>query len=58
MKREVASMTKMMTFLTVIKIMKKYDINPGKEKITITKIVAKVPGTTANLKEDDIMSVK
>ena len=50
MKREVASMTKMMTFLTVIKLMKKYGIDdPANEKITITKAAAKIQGTTASL---------
>ena len=59
MKREVASMTKMMTFLTVIKLMKKFEIkDPAKEKITISKAAAKISGTTACLQEDDILSVK
>jgi len=39
----VASMTKMMTFLTVIKLMKKYAFgDPAIEEITITANAAKV----------------
>ena len=50
LRREIASMTKMMTLLTCLRLMKKYGIeNPNREEIIITRNAAKVKGTTANL---------
>ena len=51
-------MTKMMTFLTVIRLMRKFQIDPMEEEITVSKTAAKIQGTTANLKEGDILTVE
>lgn len=53
MKREVASLTKMMTALTVMKLIKKFKIDPKETFITVQLVAAEIDGTTANLKEGD-----
>lgn len=57
LRREVASLTKMMTFITVIKLVSRFNLNPNKTFITVSKAGSHVIGTTANLKEGDILSV-
>ena len=59
-KREVASLTKMMTLLTVLKLLQRYGFpHDGKRvQIKISKVVSKIIGTTADLKEGDIMTVE
>ena len=58
-KREVASITKMMTFLTVIRLMERFGMNQvNKIQIKVSKVGSKVIGTTANLQENDILSVE
>jgi len=58
-KREVASITKMMTFLTVIRLMERFGMNQAnKIQIKVSKVGSKVIGTTANLQENDILSVE
>ena len=49
-KREVASLTKMMTLLTVIKLMQRFSmVNPAKVLIKVSRNAAKVTGTSGNL---------
>lgn len=57
MKREVASLTKMMTFLTVLKLLQRFGLNPYLLQITITKQAASVKGTSAHLQEGDMLTV-
>ena len=58
LRREVASLTKMMTLITVIKLVARFNLNPAKTFITISKAGSHVTGTTANLREGDILSVE
>ena len=58
MRREVASLTKMMTLLTVIKLLARFNINPLKTFITITKAASIVTGTTANLRQSDVLTIE
>lgn len=49
MRREVASITKMMTFYTVLKCCQRYGIDPNFTSIAITRNAAKINGTSADL---------
>ena len=57
-RREVASITKMMTFYTVINILEEFKIDPSQTYITICRQATSIIGTSAELKEDDVLSVK
>lgn len=57
LKREVASLTKMMTFYTVLKLLARYKISP-KTTITISNKASAVTGTSANLVEGDVLSIE
>ncbi len=57
MKRQIASLTKMMTFYTVMKLMDKFRLHPGTTVITISKTASCMNGTSANLREGDQLSV-
>ena len=57
MRREVASITKMMTFYTVICIMDEYKIDPKKTLIAVSRMGSSVSGTTAELREGDVLSL-
>ena len=56
-KREIASLTKIMTWYTVIMLWNKFSLNKMSELITISKETTQTSGTTANLKENDVLSV-
>ena len=56
-KREIASLTKIMTWYTVLMLWNKYGLNKMSELITISKEATLVTGTTSNLKENDVLSV-
>jgi len=56
-RREVASITKMMTFYTVLNFMDEYNIDPESTYITISRQAANMKGTSAELKDGDILSV-
>ena len=56
-KREIASLTKNMTLYTVLKLAQKFSINMLTELITVSKQAAAVIGTSAELKENDVLSV-
>jgi len=58
MKREVASLTKMMTFYTLLRLLTKYQLSPKNTYITVSKAASKVTGTTANLVEGDVLSIE
>lgn len=58
MKREVASLTKMMTFYTVLKLMRKWQMNPRMTSITISMAASQIQGTSANLVEGDVLTVE
>jgi len=58
MKREVASLTKMMTFYTLLKLLVKYQLWPRQTYVTVSKTASKVIGTTANLIEGDVLTVE
>ena len=58
MKREVASLTKMMTFYTVLRCLNKYQLHARNTFITISKTASRCTGTTANLKEGDVLTVE
>ena len=60
LKREIASLTKIMTFYTVLDIinnLKNQKIDPDKYEITVSRHAAQVTGTTAYLKEGDVFTV-
>jgi D-alanyl-D-alanine carboxypeptidase (penicillin-binding protein 5/6) len=57
MKRECASLTKMMTLYTVVTYLEKEDIDPSITLLRVKRAAASVQGTSANLKEGDILSV-
>ena len=55
--REIASITKIMTSYLIFRIMKRFKINPKKRMIKVSKYASCVGGTTAKLKEGDVLSV-
>ena len=58
LKREVASLTKIMTFFTVYEIMERAQMDFDKVKIKVTPLAATISGTTASLKEGDVLTVR
>jgi hypothetical protein len=56
-KREMASLTKIMTCYTVLKIMEKYSLNKHNTLITVSRWSSEQIGTTANLTENSSLSV-
>jgi serine-type D-Ala-D-Ala carboxypeptidase (penicillin-binding protein 5/6) len=57
-RREVASITKMMTFYTVINIIEEYKIDPSQTFISVCRQATSIIGTSADLREDDILSIR
>lgn len=55
--REVASLTKIMTCYTVLKIIEKYNLNKHSTLVIISKRASTEIGTTADLEEGHILSV-
>lgn len=55
--REIASLTKIMTAYTAIKIIREKDLNLLTSKITVTAEVAAISGTSAKLEEGDSLTV-
>jgi len=55
-KREIASLTKIMVLYTWIKICKRYGVKED-EEVEIPSRVAKIVGTSAKLKEDDVLKI-
>jgi D-alanyl-D-alanine carboxypeptidase len=58
LKREIASLTKIMTFYTVYDIIERNKLSIDEIKIKVTSSAANVTGTTAALKLDDTLSVR
>jgi D-alanyl-D-alanine carboxypeptidase len=54
----VASITKMMTFYTVINIIEEYKIDPSQTFISVCRQATSIIGTSADLREDDILSIR
>lgn len=52
-RREVASLTKIMTFFTVLKLCEKMKITYTTEKVTVSEDAEDVTGTSAFLKAED-----
>jgi D-alanyl-D-alanine carboxypeptidase len=57
-KRECASLTKMMTALVSVKLCKKFKLDIRKEAVKVTGVASNIRGTTANLKKGDVLSVE
>jgi len=57
-KRECASLTKMMTALTVVRLCRKFKLNVAVETIKITGVASNIRGTTANLRKNDVLSIE
>jgi len=55
--KEIASITKIMTAYLVFRIMKRFKINPKTTMIQVSKYASAVAGTTARLKEGDILTI-
>jgi D-alanyl-D-alanine carboxypeptidase len=57
MRVEVASLTKIMTAYTAIKLLKEFKMDSSKSIVTITDVASEIDGTTANLSEGDELTV-
>lgn len=57
LRREIASLTKMMTFFTVIDLMKQFKLNAETYKITVSTLASQISGTSAFLREGDTLTV-
>ena len=58
LKREVASLTKIMTCYTVIQLSKEFQIGITTDKITVSAVASDIRGTSANLETGDILTVE
>ena len=52
-----ASITKMMTFYTSLKLLDKFGMDPEETHVTVSRAATRIPGTSADLREGDILSV-
>ena len=57
-KREVASLTKIMTCHVVLQLCKQWQLNISKTKILVSDVAANIRGTTACLKTGDLLSIE
>ena len=57
-KREVASLTKIMTAWVVINLCKQWNLNFKTHEITISSVASDIRGTCAELKEGDVLCVE
>jgi len=57
LKREIASLTKIMVLYTWIKLCKRFKLDPEDELVEIPQKATKIVGTSARLRKDDILSV-
>lgn len=55
--RQVASLTKIMTFYTCLRLVEKYKMNPKTTLVTVSRTAASMPGTSANLREGDQLAL-
>lgn len=58
MKRECASLTKIMTAYTVIDLARQYKIKLNTTRIEICSVGSNIRGTTAKLKKGDILTAE
>jgi D-alanyl-D-alanine carboxypeptidase len=56
-RREIASLTKMMTVLCVCKLIKKFNVDPKDTYIQVSKLASTMIGTSAKLKYGDVLSI-
>lgn len=56
-RREIASLTKIMTCFVVVQIIRKIKLNASKTMLQVSKAAATVGGTSAKLKTGDVLSV-
>ena len=56
-RKEIASMTKIMTCFLVIQICRKLKLNPEKTCIQVSKHASSIEGTSAKLKTGDVVSI-
>jgi D-alanyl-D-alanine carboxypeptidase (penicillin-binding protein 5/6) len=56
-KREIASLTKMMTCLCSCKLIEKFNIDPKNVYIQVSKFASKIGGTSAELQRKDVLSI-
>ncbi len=56
-KREIASLTKMMNLLCVLKLLEEYRIDPKTTYLEVSKLASSMKGTSANLRSGDVLSV-
>ena len=57
-KRECASLTKMMTALVVVKLCRRFKLCIKSETVKISGVASNIRGTTANLRKNDILTVE
>jgi D-alanyl-D-alanine carboxypeptidase len=57
LRREIASLTKIMTFYTVLDLLERYRLKAENVKIKVTNAATLVTGTSACLREGDILTV-
>lgn len=56
-RREIASLTKIMTAFVVVQIIRKIKLNSKKTLLQVSKNAASIGGTSAKLKSGDVLSV-
>ena len=56
--REIASLTKIMSCLVVLRLIDRFQLNPNKEKIKVSKFASTIIGTSGNLKHNDFLTVE
>jgi D-alanyl-D-alanine carboxypeptidase len=56
-KKEIASLTKMMNFLCVCRLIKEFNINPKETFVQVSRNAASMSGTSARLRNGDILSI-
>jgi len=56
-RREIASLTKIMTSFVVVQIIRKIKLNARKTMLQVSKNAASIGGTSAKLKPGDVLSV-
>jgi len=56
-RREIASLTKIMTIYVVLKLLERYNLDEHKTLVTISPNAADISGTTAELEPKDVFTV-
>jgi len=57
LKREIASLTKIMTFYTALDLCDRFRLNPDKIQIKVSKCATNIIGTSAQLRTGDILTL-